>query len=234
MTDIYDANSQGDGTESSKTMQRRRRPPLSCTECRRRKLKCDRSLPCGQCVRSKTTDSCMFSGSQPREQPESPRRLSPTGQHARASNDRPVSNGGRFVFDSKMGPKSSSDRVSKRSQPDEMHELKHRLRVLESALGKPNALHTPDHSMSEVFSDNGTSCTEAAGVDERVKFLPDACFRGKKGKTRYFGRSHATTTMSFVSSHGAVEDERSPSKLLTGVNLVPGYWMLHAPRSGKG
>lgn len=29
---------------------RRRRPARSCIECRRRKIKCDRSNPCGQCV----------------------------------------------------------------------------------------------------------------------------------------------------------------------------------------
>lgn len=33
---------------------RRRRPALSCLECRRRKVKCDRKDPCGQCTSTKT------------------------------------------------------------------------------------------------------------------------------------------------------------------------------------
>lgn len=31
---------------------KRRRPALACDECRRRKVKCDRALPCGPCIKS--------------------------------------------------------------------------------------------------------------------------------------------------------------------------------------
>jgi hypothetical protein len=34
---------------SSRTPRKRRRPALSCVLCRRRKVKCDRKLPCSQC-----------------------------------------------------------------------------------------------------------------------------------------------------------------------------------------
>ncbi len=37
---------------------RRRRPALSCIECRRRKIKCDRNEPCTNCVTAKT--QCTF------------------------------------------------------------------------------------------------------------------------------------------------------------------------------
>ncbi|KAJ6151524.1 hypothetical protein N7470_007121 [Penicillium chermesinum] len=106
-------------------------------------------------------------------------------------------NGGILVFDSKMGPKPSSSRVVKRGQLDELHELRHRLRVLENALSKPSALHAPHHPIPETFSEGGDFGTEASGVDERIRYLPDACFRGKPSKSRYFGRSHYTTTLSF-------------------------------------
>lgn len=36
------------------TPQRRRRPALSCIECRRRKIKCDRNSPCSHCVTAKS------------------------------------------------------------------------------------------------------------------------------------------------------------------------------------
>lgn len=39
---------------------KRRRPALSCEQCRRRKIKCDRTYPCGQCLQSKTA-SCSYS-----------------------------------------------------------------------------------------------------------------------------------------------------------------------------
>src|SRR5690606_30487154 len=35
------------------TVRRRRRPALSCWECRRRKVKCDHKTPCGHCARNK-------------------------------------------------------------------------------------------------------------------------------------------------------------------------------------
>lgn len=37
---------------------KRRRPALSCLECRRRKIKCDRSQPCAHCVSSRS--QCTF------------------------------------------------------------------------------------------------------------------------------------------------------------------------------
>ena len=38
----------------------RNREMLACTECRRRKLKCDRSSPCGSCVRRGDEGSCEY------------------------------------------------------------------------------------------------------------------------------------------------------------------------------
>jgi hypothetical protein len=39
---------------------KRRRPALSCEQCRKRKIKCDRSYPCTQCLQSKTAH-CSYS-----------------------------------------------------------------------------------------------------------------------------------------------------------------------------
>lgn len=38
---------------------RRRRPPRSCDECRRRKIKCNRQMPCNHCTA--TSKHCIFS-----------------------------------------------------------------------------------------------------------------------------------------------------------------------------
>lgn len=204
MAEYHDSQPYEEIGNSARVVQRRRRPPLSCTECRRRKLKCDRSLPCGQCVRSKTADSCVFVGPQPGTTADPSHRMSPPISRMRlpdGPDEQSRGSGGMFVFDAKLGPKSSSSRVSKRSHSNELHELRNRLRMLENTLRGSNVLQTPETSVSEVFSEIATSqnSTDAVGVDDRVRFLPDASFRGKKGKTRYFGRSHYTTTVSFVS-----------------------------------
>lgn len=40
---------------------KRRRPAVACTECRRRKVKCDRASPCGPCVLSSLI--CVYNSS---------------------------------------------------------------------------------------------------------------------------------------------------------------------------
>ncbi|WVF70366.1 hypothetical protein IAT40_005156 [Kwoniella sp. CBS 6097] len=43
---------------SSHQKRKSRQPQLSCAECRRLKLKCDRDVPCSNCVRRKCSDLC--------------------------------------------------------------------------------------------------------------------------------------------------------------------------------
>jgi len=220
MTDHDDIHAYEESGNPAKMVQRRRRPPLSCTECRRRKLKCDRSLPCGQCVRSKTAESCVFVGPQPGTViSESSLQRSLPLPHARlpkGHDEEAREIGGMFVFDAKLGPKSSSSRVSKSSQKggqtNELKELRNRLRILENSIGKSNPLQTPENTISDVFSEVTPSqnSLDTVGVDDRVRFLPDASFRGKKGKTRYFGRSHYTTTVSFVSENHQLRRRKTP------------------------
>jgi hypothetical protein len=47
------------------TPRKRRRPPLSCTECRRRKVKCDRKQPCSHCILWLTTCHYVDTPSRP-------------------------------------------------------------------------------------------------------------------------------------------------------------------------
>ncbi|KAI0832266.1 hypothetical protein F5Y06DRAFT_188717 [Hypoxylon sp. FL0890] len=54
-------------TQNSKTDRRRRRPALSCVSCRRSKIRCDRNLPCGACVRSKHK-TCVYEPQGPTRQ----------------------------------------------------------------------------------------------------------------------------------------------------------------------
>ncbi|KAF2107497.1 hypothetical protein BDV96DRAFT_606350 [Lophiotrema nucula] len=39
---------------------RKRRAVLSCNDCRRRKLKCDRELPCNRCIQGSVADKCAY------------------------------------------------------------------------------------------------------------------------------------------------------------------------------
>jgi hypothetical protein len=45
---------------SSHGPKKRPRPVLSCIECRKKKLKCDRLLPCTQCTRGNRISQCLY------------------------------------------------------------------------------------------------------------------------------------------------------------------------------
>lgn len=57
---IHESPSSSEPAKSSTPPRKRRRPALSCEQCRKRKIKCDREYPCGQCQQSKTA-TCSYS-----------------------------------------------------------------------------------------------------------------------------------------------------------------------------
>ncbi|GAA5988863.1 hypothetical protein JCM10908_006203 [Rhodotorula pacifica] len=54
-----------DGTGTGPAGKRKKRLPLNCGECVRRKIKCDRQMPCSACVRRKRTQFCSFDDDDP-------------------------------------------------------------------------------------------------------------------------------------------------------------------------
>lgn len=67
--------------QANQATKKRRRPPLSCEQCRKRKVKCNRSYPCNNCVRSKT-ETCTYA---PRHTPKARRK----GAGVRAATPQP-------------------------------------------------------------------------------------------------------------------------------------------------
>lgn len=49
-------------SNSSSGIRKRRRPAYSCVECRRRKVRCDRTIPCRQC-KAHNAPSCTYTES---------------------------------------------------------------------------------------------------------------------------------------------------------------------------
>ncbi|GAB1207727.1 hypothetical protein APSETT445_006457 [Aspergillus pseudonomiae] len=123
----------------------------------RRKLKCDRALPCSQCVKSKTPDLCAYSGPAP-GQPLETRPIRTASDRANVpSNHTSPGHGGLYVFDSRH---QSTHRITKpKGRPEEVQELRHRVQVLESALSRVGSIQTPDSSACESVSDYGPRIT---------------------------------------------------------------------------
>jgi hypothetical protein len=51
---------EGDREQQGPPKKKRRRQALSCTECKRRKIKCDRNQPCGPCTRRNEQNKCQW------------------------------------------------------------------------------------------------------------------------------------------------------------------------------
>lgn len=66
---------------------RRARPVVSCLECRRKKLKCDRKSPCQQCLKIGQPRRCVF---QEGQEPEPNPVYSPQGSSKRRRLDGPA------------------------------------------------------------------------------------------------------------------------------------------------
>jgi hypothetical protein len=83
---------------------RRRRPALSCVECRSRKVRCDRGKPCGACTRMRST-TCTYRPQRPGIRGRSPAATStsPSGSndqdHATSARSSPQPSGPSNEFD---------------------------------------------------------------------------------------------------------------------------------------
>ncbi|KAJ6452712.1 hypothetical protein C8R47DRAFT_263255 [Mycena vitilis] len=56
----YPSGSDGDERDDHEPPKKRRRQALSCTECKRRKIRCDRTQPCAPCVKRGDQSKCQW------------------------------------------------------------------------------------------------------------------------------------------------------------------------------
>lgn len=162
-----------DGSEQPPRKRQRQRLRLSCWECRRRKLSCDRGSPCNRCVKSGTPNRCLY---------ETREVLSPDidpGRHQSIDERPPLVNS--------QDASRESDRFRKLER--EMSALKNLL--LERAGSERSTGSLIDHSpiaRSRVREPNAEESTlpplmqPQSTTTNELRF-----FRGKEFKTRSFG-----------------------------------------------
>ncbi|PFH62298.1 hypothetical protein XA68_14158 [Ophiocordyceps unilateralis] len=142
---------------------KRQRVRLSCLECRRRKLSCDRGFPCERCIKSGTPDRCSYE--------------SRTGEFVQASSS--------SLLGSLAPERDDQERLGRLEL--EIAQLKSQLaRVYDgSTLGGTHSPSTHKDDAAEV-----QECIEAVnltGEKGELRF-----FRGKGFRTRYFGPHNAS------------------------------------------
>lgn len=169
---------------------KRRRPALSCEQCRRRKIKCDRNYPCGQCLQSKTA-SCSYSPDTVRgSRHVSDKASLPTPSSVGIPNrprDIPGGRGGTTGYPSSAGVSPDAITQSEATLPSSW---------TSPSVG-PNNEEAPDpkallNRIERVEKELASGCPFSFyGVFEGYKPHTLAKeLRGTVSKTRFFGSSH--------------------------------------------
>ncbi|KAL6855283.1 hypothetical protein ACO1O0_006422 [Amphichorda felina] len=191
------------GDEPNQPARKRQRVRLSCLECRRRKLSCDRGFPCERCIKSGTPDRCSYEAR--------------NGEVVNASSGVPPPfaqlDARRFGIGESLSPRDS-DVI--RQDHDRIRKLELELSQLKTLLQRSGGVSSLDGSTLAPTSSPGTQkdevndseapprpevqeCIEASnnmsGEHGELRF-----FRGKNFRTRYFGPHNAS--MAFVELTG--------------------------------
>ncbi|KAG4442229.1 hypothetical protein IFR05_002278 [Cadophora sp. M221] len=155
-----------------RVVRKRNRVPLSCGPCRHRKLKCNRSHPCENCVRRGDASSCSYAAPGTRKKNQSQGATSPDDMQNRIDRLEGLvlslmTNGAQSA-----GPTAAAAAIS-RSQSDS------------AASSFPTELDRDDDDMIKEEDEGGDS--DVDGVTNSLGILKvDA----DKGKSLYFGDSH--------------------------------------------
>lgn len=173
-------------TTNSDTLSRhnrkRRRHPLSCTECRRRKLRCDRSDPCDRCTKSGVAELCRFAALS---------ESSPKAPQARAV--------------PRVGEEQSTPVLSAVVRPQDPTATSQSRRITQYM---SPASTTQAESRPELASQRTKDFVNAVSKDHddlspkndglRNTGPMDNCWRGRDCKTLMYGRSHWSATLTQV------------------------------------
>ncbi|KAL2116481.1 hypothetical protein VTJ04DRAFT_8649 [Mycothermus thermophilus] len=168
---------------------KRQRVRLSCLECRRRKLSCDREFPCSRCLQSGTPERCEYE-TRPGLAPPNKLGLPPTALAGLEAHLSLPSTGGESPFFRRDA--RESDRI--RRLELEVAQLKNLLlkqqqasldgsTVRERSPPPPPDRDKPDtESGRELVPPPFLQTQDTCAEREELRF-----FRGKEFKTRYFG-----------------------------------------------
>lgn len=199
-------------------VRKRRRRTMACTQCRSRKLRCDREYPtCGRCLKSKTPTKCTYEDGFLWQQPNTVASpvFSDRGSTVLAQMPR-VDRAPALTT-----PDSGISSLPPRSQPPPLPstpQCRHgeeKRSFLETVLGAPKAgvnqepyvntevLQRPRHppeSRHEAQRQPLEDDDELASPSQQLDILPRIMMRGKETKTRFNGSGILANLIAQVSS----------------------------------
>lgn len=188
-----------DLSHSDVPVKKRRRPPLSCEQCRKRKIRCDRTYPCNHCKKSKDAICTYAASHKPEAAARRPQPTLPSTEASAHSSPRvplPVLQQERPDFSefhrqstlptplrdpSSTQPSTPSQSAS--ASASNVDWLVARVSQLEKKLAEN--VHLQDSSQEPIHSG-------PLSIDTTVHI------KGSVSKTRYFGESHWMNGASLV------------------------------------
>jgi hypothetical protein len=172
---------------------KRRRKALSCYECRRRKVKCDRGVPsCNRCKETGQAGSCSYTLDGPVRGIDEDRSESP----------------GKSVTDQQRQPNASSPTANVSEEIlSILKQQERRIAQLEDKLAGSDARPTHEWKGLEQFvagprlsmAENSMSKMQIY-IEEQEKKEPETIpIRGGRGfETKFYGASNSTSLISYV------------------------------------
>lgn len=212
-------NSRGDDDENSQHPRKRQRVRLSCLECRRRKLSCDRGYPCQRCLKSGTPDRCTYE-TKSGVVLNASSGVPPAFAQLDSRRNGELAMGGTKETDMSLVREAAKDHDRIRRLELEVAQLKTQLtrQAMSSFDGSTVAGTNSPHTQKDESTDTPANdpCANThqmekcwhqysdGGANSELRF-----FRGKEFRTRYFGPHNAT--MAFIevglsSSSGSLND----------------------------
>ena len=191
----------GDRDKDEQQPRKRQRVRLSCLECRRRKLSCDRGFPCERCIKSGGPEKCTYE-SRPGLAPPAKNGISADALSSRLL--LPGGSGDLSLY--RRDTARDSDRI--RRLELEVVQLKNLLsRHSASDEGTTLNQDSPRKELAKGFTADETPlpsylaerAPECTAEEEELRF-----FRGKDFKTRYYGPHSAFMAFSEVTRHHPV------------------------------
>ncbi|KAE8371805.1 hypothetical protein BDV26DRAFT_302462 [Aspergillus bertholletiae] len=185
---------------------RQSRKTLSCAPCRKRKVKCDRLKPCSRCIQAKSQDSCTYPCPPPATPPSSVRSVTSTSSRPvpsdrlNPSQHSDVENHSLTPRDATFSPYNERTNASNISSHATIPCARAHVSFppapsRTTGQGNGQTLEQVSGTTSDPIICNRPGVNEAAqGLF--VQSVSTLSFRGKKQRTRFFGRSHWATTLS--------------------------------------
>ena len=180
---------------------KRRRIALACLDCRRRKLKCDRTFPaCTRCQKGGNAASCIYD-------PDAVESIAGTTSAEGARADGQSINGHQNadhggMTKSDTSPTSFVHHHALDTDDSALAGLKaHIYRLENRVIGLEKLTHDPQHRYGFPVPTNSLrpskqNVKDGAPSEEKDLMM----FRGKSFKTQFFGASHNASYLSYVGS----------------------------------